>query len=256
MAITTTPQFFYIDRISATNRFLDFNEGIGELTASITPGGYAISELVDAVSLAMNEAGTQAYVVSFDRSTRLITISAASNFSLLAVSGTNAGFGVLPTLGFTTDRTGSNSYTSDTVVGNVYTPQFPLQNFRGFEDNEEAIDSSTNETPSGVVEVITFGMKRFMSFNIRYIKDGALCDNSPYGNDPNAVQNARDFLSFCITKARLEFMKDNTDPNTFDVILLESTPKSSQGVAYELRELYDIGIGFYETGIIRFRKIE
>ena len=96
-----------------------------------------------------------------------------------------------------------------------------------------------------------------MSFNIKYIKDGQPCSDSIYGNDPNAVQNARDFLSFCIGKSRLEFMIDEADRNTFETVLLESTRKSRDGTAYELRELYNENLlGYYETGRLEFRKIE
>ena len=257
MAITTSPVFYYVDAITQENRFLNFNEGSGELTAEINPGGYSPSELMTATANALNTVGTQVYTVSFDRDTRLVTISASSNFDLLVTSGSNVGLSAFSTLGFTTERLGGNSYVGDVPIGDEYLPQLPLQEFRGFEDSLEGVQASINESGSGIIEVITFGNRRFMAFEIKYISDRPVSGkDSIFGNDPNAVQNARDFLTFCISKARLEFMKDKDDRSTFNVILLESTPISRQGVAYELREQYSDGlIGYYETGRLRFREI-
>jgi hypothetical protein len=257
MAITTTPVFYYIESVGLNNRFIDINEGSGELSTIIPPSGYSPTELAVQIQTQLNLTGTQFYTVTFNRDERTYTISAPSNFDLLVSSGTNAGLSVYQTIGFLTDQTGTNTYTSEQITGSEYIPQFPLQDFRGFEDNEDGVDASVNEAASGVVEVITYGRRRFMSFNIKYIKDGQPCSDSIYGDDPNAVQNARDFLSFCIGKARLEFMKDNNDRTTFDTILLEKTRKSSKGTAYELRELYNENLlGYYETGRLEFRKIE
>lgn len=256
MAIFTKPVFYYIEPIGFNNRFLDINEGATDLVATLLPSGYSPTELASQVQRQLNLTGTQFYTVTFNRVDRTYTISAPSNFDLLVSTGDNAGLSAYETLGFLTDQTGANTYTGN-QVGSEYIPQFPLQDFRGFEDNEEGLDASVNEAASGVVEVITYGRRRFMSFNIKYIKDGQPCSDSIYGNDPNAVQNARDFLSFCINKSRLEFMKDENDRNAFETVLLESTRASSKGTGYELRELYNEGlIGYYETGRIEFRKIE
>ncbi len=259
MAITTTPKFYYIDRVTSNDNLLNFDEGLIESTAEITPSAYSVTQLATAVQTALNLAGGQTYTVSFDRDTRFITISAASNFDLLVSSGSNAGLSIFTKIGFTgADRTGANSYTGDTAIASEYMPLFPLQNFRGFEDNEQALSASINESAdANVVEVISFGRKRLMSFNVRYVTDQAAgFKDSIFGDNPNLVQETRDFLSFIIGKSRLEFMKDETDPNTFDVVLLESTSQSRTGTAYELRELYDVGLGYYETGTLTFRKIE
>lgn len=257
MAITTNPVFYYIEAVTLNNRFLDINEGSGELSATLSPSGYSPTELATQIQTQLNLTGTQFYTVTFNRLDRTYTISAPSNFDLLVSTGTNSGLSVYSTIGFLTDQTGTNSYTSEQVAGVEYLPQFPLQDFRGFQDNEVGVDASINEAASGVVEVVTYGRRRFMSFNIKYIKNGNPCSDSIYGNDPNAIQNARDFLSFCIGKNRLEFMIDKNDRNTFDTILLEKTRKSSKGTGYELRELYNENLlGYYETGRLEYRKIE
>lgn len=256
MAILTKPKFFYIESVTNTNNALNFSEGGPEFAATVASGGFAVSELASAVATAMTSAGGQIYSVVFNRSDNTITISAPGNFELLPVTGSNIGTSIFPLLGFTTDRTGSNSYISDTTVATEYVPQFPLQDYRGFIDRSEAISASINETPSNVVETITFGTVSRMSFNIKYIKDGQPCSDSIYGNDPNAVSNARAFLDFITTKARLEFMEDKNNPSIFDIILHDSNSFNSQGVGYFLEELYSENlIGYYQTGNLVFRKI-
>jgi hypothetical protein len=257
MAIFSNPAFYYIEPVTLNNQRLDLDEGIGEITVVLNPAGYSHTELANQIQTQLNLTATQPYSVLFNREDRTYTISAPANFDLFVTSGTNSGLSIYETIGFLTDQTGSNTYTSEVSTGNEYLPQFPLQDFKGFEDNEIGVDASVNEAASGVVEVITYGRRSFMSFNIKYIKDGSPCSDSIYGSDPNAVQNARNFLSFCIGKSRLEFMRDELDRNTFDTVLLESTRKSKQGTGYELVELYKEGlIGYYETGRLEFRKIE
>lgn len=256
MAILTTPVFYYIDPVTLNNKYLDFDEGSGELTAELNPSGYSHTELATEIQTRLNLTGTQEYTVSFNRADRTFTISAASNFDLLVTTGTNASLSIFSNIGFTVNQTGSNTYTG-AACGSEYIPQFPLQEFRGFEDNKAGIDASVNEAASGIVEVVTYGTRSFMSFNIKYIKNGNPCSDSIYGNDPNAVQNARDFLTFCITKSRLEFMKDRETRSTFDTVLLERTRSSSNGTGFELTELYSENLlGYYETGRIEFRKID
>ena len=93
-----------------------------------------------------------------------------------------------------------------------------------------------------------------MNLNIRYIKNGQPCSDSIYGNDPNAITNIRNFLSFCIGKGRLEFMIDQENENVFDKVLLESTPESKDGVSYRLKEMNGLQ-GFFETGKLKFRRV-
>lgn len=253
MGITTRPTFYYISPIRKNNKNLDFDEGSGELNASITIGAKSIEQLIVAVQKAMNEKGSQEYTVSFDRDLRLVTISATSNFDLLATTGTQ-GFSVLSSLGFTSNKTGNNSYTSDLAIGNVYTPQFLLQDFKAPEDNKEGIEPSVQESASGEIEVITFGSRSFFEFNIRFINDYDRAPNSPVEVDTNAVQNARNFLDFCTTRSPLEIMRDRNDKDDYETIRLERTRSDRSGVGYELTEINGLQ-GWFDTGTLVFRKI-
>lgn len=255
MAILTRPVFYTVEPIGLDNFTLEFDEGIGELIAELNPGSYAIEELMIEVARAMNDIGTLTYTVDFDRVTRLVTISSTAAFDLLISSG-STGTDVFTLLGFTgADLTGLTTYDGDSLMGTEYLPQFPLQRFKGFEDNKRGVQASINESASGIVEVITFGTRSFMEFNIRYITNLEMLPGHPIINDPTAVQKVRAFLDFCITKGRLEFMKDETDRDTFDTILLESTRVDRQGVGYQLKEMNRL-IGYFETDRLRFRKID
>lgn len=253
MGILTKPKFYYIEAVGLNSRFISFDEGLGEIVAELNPSSYSIEELMLEAQRAVNLVATQAYTFDFDRINRTVTISASSNFDLLVTTGSNFGLDAFGLLGFTSDQTGSNSYTG-AVIGSEYIPQFPLQDFESFDDNEESVQASINESASGIVEVVSFGRRRFMNLNIRYIKNGQPCSDSIYGNDPNAITNIRNFLSFCIGKGRLEFMIDQENENVFDKVLLESTPESKDGVSYRLKEMNGLQ-GFFETGKLKFRRV-
>jgi len=204
----------------------------------------------------LNDTGTLTYTVTLDRAVRRYTISATGTFSILGDTGQNVGLGAMKTLGFTTDVSGSASYVSDTVAGSEYKPQFPLQGYLDFDDNRELIGASVNESASGVVEVISFGERRFMEFNLKYITDKEGCDDSIIRSNATGLQDARDFLEFITNKSNLEFMKDVENRGVFSIVLLESTPESKSGTTFKLKELLaERLIGYYETGKLKFRKI-
>ena len=114
-----------------------------------------------------------------------------------------------------------------------------------------------NESSSGEVEVVTFGTKRIMTFNIKYITNNNGDRTAYYSNKPfDYIQDAINFMEFITDKNKLEFMKDQTDRATFDDILLEKTSTSGSGSGYTLKELYSQNLsGFFETGDLRFRKL-
>jgi len=217
-----------------------------------------MTDLMTEVARALNDAGANTYTVTLDRSTRLVTISADDTFELLVSSGSNIGLSPFSLLGFTdpVDRTGASSYVGDTAIGASYEPQFTPQNFTSFDDNLEGIQASINESAAGIVEVVTFGDRRFMDMEILYVTSEPKTKENPIRNNPTGLEDARSFMEFLIKKSEVEFMIDRSDVNTFDKVLLESTRASRQGTAYELRELVDRGLNdHYTTGPLRFRKV-
>ena len=67
-----------------------------------------MSNLVTEVQRSLNGIGANNYLVTLDRDTRLVTISADANFDLLFNSGPNNGSSTFALLGFSGDQTGSN----------------------------------------------------------------------------------------------------------------------------------------------------
>jgi hypothetical protein len=253
MGISTRVKFYYINPITKDNNNLDFNEGAGEINAQVAVGAKSPEQLALAVQRALNDNSENDYTVDFDRTTGFITISSSIVFDLLAASGTS-GFSILPTLGFTTDQTGLNSYTGTTPIQETYIPQFLLQDFLAPEDNIQGIQPSVQESAQGEIEVITFGNRSFFEFNIRFINDLDRNPTSIIEVNTNAIQETRDFLNFCITKSPLEIMRDRDNPAIFETIQLESNRSSRDGVGFRLQEIRGLQ-NWYETGLLIFRKI-
>lgn len=258
MTIETRPIFYFVEAITSDNQYLNFvepNVSPDELTAIIPVGGGSMSELAIKVQTALNVAGTQDYTVVLDRDTRKYTIISDDTISLLVLTGANTGLSIFSTIGFTgADLTGQSSFEGD-AAGTSYQPQFPLQSFLAFEDNVEGINPSINESANGTVEVVTYGSRRFMEFNIKFITDRSVGSKGPW-QPLSTVQDARDFLEFCITKGNLEFMIDRDNRGTFDVMLLEKTSSSKVGVGFKLMEMLKSKlVGYYETKILTFRKV-
>lgn len=101
--------------IGATNKYIDFDEGGAELTATITPGSYNGTTLATEVKTQLDAAGGT-YTVTYSETTGKFTIArAAGNFTLRWQSGTNTANTAGTTLGFAVaaNDTGADTYTSD-----------------------------------------------------------------------------------------------------------------------------------------------
>ncbi len=255
--IDTKSVFYYIESVTNENYFLDFNEGAGQLSAEINSGHYTHTDLATAVQDAMNAVGGQAYTVTFNRSSRSFTISAASNFTLLVSTGTHVGSDIFSLIGFTgSNRTGANTYTGS-VSGSEYKPQFKLQDYVDQEDLQKAVQSAVNKAANGAIEVVTFGTEKFFEFNIQFITDIEQGSGSVIETNLTGVTAARLFMRFITSKRELEFMPDRDDRGNFYTLILESTEESSDGVGYRLKELYTKNLPYYfETGKLVFRLVE
>lgn len=255
--INTFSVFYYGFDVDGENNLIDFNEGGSELTAEVAVGSYTAEEFAVAVKTALDGAGALVYTVTFNRTTRLITIAASGTFSLLVSSGSHASNSAFGLLGFTgANRTGAATYTGNLVSGDMYEPQFKLQDYVSSEDLQQAVDATVNRTASGRVEVVKFGTEKFMECNIKFITDISQ-DGGVLKSNASGVTDARRFLRYLVTKGPIEFMPDIDDPTTFQMMILESTAENSTGVGYRLRELYDKNLpGYFETGRLKFRVLE
>jgi hypothetical protein len=257
MSIFTTPLFYYDFTVTVDDIFINFNEGGPELTTTVSAGRYSFTDLASQIALALNNIGGQVYTVTANRADRTYTISASSNFSLLFETGSNSGLSVASVIGFdASDKTGANTYSSDSPAGKEFSPQFPLQDYVDLQDYQEFSQANINESASGKIEVFSIGTNRFLEFNIGPTTDNVMRSSGGlFVNNPSAVSELRQFMQYAITKGPIEFMKSNADKSTFNTIILERTPTSGTGTGFKLRELYGRGlVGFFETGNLRFRE--
>ena len=257
MALATIPAFYYIDGIDSNNRngnFIEPNVGPTELTAVVADGDRSITDLMNAVQIAFNNAANADITVTFDRVTRLVTIASTDDIDLLVTTGSNAANSFWSLIGFTTDRTGGTTYVGDQPIATVYSPQFLAQNYVSFDDYEDNIEESINESAGGVVEAVTFTRIAKMEINFTQIQDRPRSKNSAIRNNPNARAEARALLRFLANKTELEFMEDRDNPAVFSKVLLESIRGNSAGTGFKLRELLP-QVDVFETGLMTFRKI-
>lgn len=255
--IQTYSSFFYIDPVTATNFYLNFNEGGGPLTAEVESGAYTLTDLAAAIESALNDAGALTYTVTLDRDTRKFTIEASANFSLLITSGVNVGTDIFSLIGFTgADLSGDDTYTGNLQAGSEYIPQFRLQDFVEAERNQKAVQAAVNESAAGDLEVVKFGVKKYYEFSIQYITNAVMPTGAPINNNQNAVSEVTAFMEFCCERKELEFMPDIDDKDVFYKIILEKTESDSNGTGFKLNEWYTKGLpDYYDTGVLTFRKV-
>lgn len=256
MSLSTKSAWIYGLQVTESNNLLDFDEGGPELTAELSVGEYSFTDFLSEIARALNAAGALTYTVTANRSTRIITISAGSAFTLLGATGTHVGNDIFSMMGFAAaDTASASSHAGSSASGSLYEPQFYLLDYVDFLDDVQSIDGTLRESTSGKVEAISFGKNYFMSCNIKYITN--IKQSSPWiDSDSSALVNARAFLDWCTYKYPLEFMANKSDVDTYTECILESTPESKDGFAYKLKELYGNNlIGYFETGLLRFRKV-
>lgn len=258
MALSTRSKFFYGWEVLPTNKYIDFNDGTSTLQAELTIGTYTPDGLAQEIALKMNSVASVNFTVTFNRSTKKFTISSASNFQLLFGSGLQYAQSIASMIGFAaSDYTSANTYTSPVSSGYEYAPQFYLQSYKPTSNNRSAIDAVVNKSASGVIEVIKFGSERFMSCEIIFITDIYQALGSVITNDQNAVSSYISFIEWCTNKSKVQFMPDINNLSTYQDFILESTDASSDGLDYELIELYDRGLAnYFRSGNLKFRLLE
>jgi hypothetical protein len=113
-----------------------------------------------------------------------------------------------------------------------------------------------NRSASGREELIRFGVDKIIDLEIKFVTnlpmDGVVIRNSPTG-----VEDTIQFMQYVTQKQRFEFVPDETDPETFEKVILRSAPGYSDGTGYKLRELTDKNLrDIYDLGLIQLRVVE
>jgi len=136
--------------IDATNNKLDFDEGGGELTATISSDTYTPAEIATEIKTQLDSAGGDTYTVSYASGTGKFTIATDGDpLSLLWDSGTNTLVSVGASIGFSlaADDTSALTYTSDTVA--LHTEEWVKYDFGATTDFDsvaylfDAVDGKT-----------------------------------------------------------------------------------------------------------------
>lgn len=257
MALETKCKFYYGIEITTDNNELDFSEGSGELSIFIPIGVYSPQEIALKLASLLTNAGSQTYSCSFNRSTRKLTISATSNFSILIATGTHSATTLYQTLGYTggANLTGANSYLAPSTIGYEFVPQFYLLDYIPLEHNVRSVQASINETASGQVEVIRYGTKRFMECSMELITNKPFQGSDFWTSSTTGLDDALNFLGFATQKSKIEFMPNKDDVNTYSTLILESTESDASGIGFKLLEQLDYGNGYYKTGKLVFREV-
>jgi hypothetical protein len=253
--ITTLSQIFYGTTVSSSNRAIDFNEGGSELKATLKVGAYSATDYAAEVQRAMREAGSQAYAVAFNRATQKITISAPSNFTLLRSTGSRIGTSAWVMMGFGTgaNLTGTNSYLAPSILGSVYKTQYPVDDYIDPEHVVIKENSTTNSTPTGVVQQASFGDGIRITANIRVITNQLGLKNTPFYENANGISDFMTFIRFALTKGYLEFMPNIANPSYFIKCYLEGTKQDKDGRKFVLENMKVPE--FYQSGTLTFRKV-
>lgn len=255
--IYTYSKFNYGISVNTNNNKLNFSEGGPELTVTLNSGSYTLGEFVDAIDSGLNSTGALDYNATLNRTTNVITISASGNFNLLLNSGTSAGVSFAPLAGFTqtSDLTGVATYIGASPAGSQYRPQFLLQSYVPSTIFQQSSDAVVNKTASGRVEVVRFGVEKYIEMDIKFVTSLPM-DGVVIKNDPNGLQNCIDFMSDISQKTRFEFVPDVNTPAVFEKVILESAPSYSNGTGFKLKELFSQNLpDIYETGVIKLRVV-
>lgn len=108
------------------NDRIDFDEGGGELWATLDPGTYTTAELLIEIKDELDDAGALTYTVTVDPNTKKFTIAATGDFSLLWKTGTHGQDGTGTHVGLTIgyaqdeDSEGESSYEADADVISIH----------------------------------------------------------------------------------------------------------------------------------------
>lgn len=255
--IFTLSAFNYGHTVTASNASINFIEPLQdniELTANIEQRDYSLAEFVDAVALAMNNVGKLVYEASLNRTNNTITISSAESFTLLVGTGSQSSISAFSLMGFTGGDVSGLSITGDSSSGKQYTPQYYLQNYVDFEDDEQSNQAKVNISASGdIVEVVNFGIQNRMSCEIDFVKDGEL---GVHLNKTNTgLQELRDFLKYIRTKAKIEFIpdKDNPTSNPVTKCIADKIGSSRDATGFVIRE--NFRTNYFSSGNLVFLKV-
>jgi hypothetical protein len=158
-----------------------------------------------------------------------------------------AGFGTGANL------TGSTSYLAGAITGKRYDPQYILKDYISDEDSLVKESGTVNDTPSGLVQQISFGDGSRIEMGIHVITNKTGLKNANFVENVNGKADALDFMAYLLNKGKVEFMPDKATPSQFVKCYLESTKQDKDAKRFTLLNMKVPD--FYESGTLIFRKV-
>lgn len=248
--IKTRSAFTYGFLVNYDNDSFMLSIGIWSQLAKIKHGTYSFTEYAAAVQTAIADwvalyGSGEVFTVTANRDRTLNIVSDSSSFTI-DPSLVGAAISACPMLGITTALTGTDVTTG--LSGSEYVPQYYLQEYVSLDSNLEYENSSENISASGIIEAVVYNSLRRMECNIKFITDLEM--SGSIDNNPTGYQDAVDFMTYCITKGKIEFIPDVNDRSTFHTLILE---KASGSFAFKIKEESEFK-HIYQTGNLRFRE--
>lgn len=253
------PMFVYGFTFDSSNNRFDIDEGGGQLTVTIPLGSYSISKFCLELQKALNVVGTLGYTVSLNRSNFSIKIEAQTGqFKILGETGDSFVYSCLPVMGFEKVDTNDDSVHIGSPVPNIYRFQFPPQSYVPADKNKGLTSATVVRSASGNnVSVQYFAEERFIELEIKLANNIQQHSGSPLRTNRQGIEDLTSLMDYLISLEVVEFIPDDTNPENFYKVRLESTPESQDGVYYKLKEHWDMNLpNYFTTGILKFRVIK
>lgn len=256
--ITTHSKFLYGFEVLTESKWIDFDDGTSLFAVNIQTGSKTPDDLIFEIETAMNEVGSNViFTVSYNRSTRIFTISGDGAFDLLVDSGANAENGIYPVLGIAvaSDFMGVTSVTGSTAVGSSYATQFKLQDYVPSLHNKSQRFAKVNKAASGKTTLVTFGTDEIFEMSFKWLTDRAQPSGGPIRN--GTIASFLAFLDHATSKKPFEFYPDENDTSVYYKVILDNSGEGGDGTAYRLNPKYGANLmGYYDTGVMKMRVIE
>ena len=252
MALQTKSGFLYNYEVTDLTKYLDFAKVVAgaQITATLNPGYYCLSALLDEVKRAMEAADpANTYTVTADRTVsggtqnRITIATSGAALELRFGTGTNAGTSCAALLGFTaTNKTGATSYTGTLTTGTYLFPAligYSYQPTTTYRRNQGVV----NVAASGVKETLTFSTQEFFQIEFKYEPEAS------------TITSWATFMTWASKGIEIEFFENTAAPSTFIRCTLEKTDQDGKGLGFMMKEMLPDFPFFYRTGIMQFRKV-
>lgn len=255
--ITTHSKFLYGFDVDAGTSYIDFDDGTTTYAVQIGSGSKTPDDLIADIETKMNEVGSVvSYDCSFNRATRLFTISGSGPFDLLVNSGTNAASGIYSVLGIATgsDFVGVTSVTGATAIGTVYNTQFKLQDYIPGDYNQMQRFAEVNKAASGKTTLVTFGTDEIFEMSFKWLTDIKQPSGGPIRT--GTVASFAALMEHMTLKKAFELYPDENDSTTYYKLVLDATAESGNGTGFKISPKYGANlVGYYDTGVMKMRVV-